>query len=279
MIRTALLAVALALPLPALAQDGAAPDPSTVLATVGGTEITLANLVAMRARLPAQYQQLPDEVLYQGMLDQLVQQQILADAAREALTRGDEIGIENETRAFLAGRMIDRIAARPLDEAAVQAAYEAQFGGVEPATEWNASHILVETETEARAIVQQLADGADFAELAMEKSTGPSGPRGGALGWFGAGQMVPAFQAAVEGLEPGAVSEPVETQFGWHVVKLNETRLTEAPPLEEVRAQVEQALREAQVDAEIQRLTEAAAVTRAEVEIDPAVIRDDALLD
>ena len=279
MLRASLLATALALPLHALAQDAPPADPGTVLATVGGTEITLGHLVAMRTRLPQQYQQLPDEVLYQGMLDQIVQQEVLAAAAREALTGADEIGLENEARAFLAGRMIDRIAAEPLDEAAVQAAYEAQFGSVEPVTEWNASHILVETETEARAIAQQLADGADFAELAREKSTGPSGPRGGDLGWFGPGQMVPEFEQAVTGLETGQVSEPVQTQFGWHVVKLDDSRLREAPPLEQVRPQVEQTLREAAVDAEVQRLTEAAGVERADVEIDPAVIRDDALLD
>ncbi|UWQ21954.1 peptidylprolyl isomerase [Jannaschia sp. W003] len=272
--RPLLLAAALLAPLPAAAQDA-----STVLARVNGTEITLGHLVAMRARLPEQYRQLPDEVLYQGMLDQIVQQQVLADAARADIGRADELGLENETRAFLAGRMLERAATQPLDEAAVQAAYEERYASAEAAPEWNASHILVETETEARALKAQLDDGADFAELARSESTGPSGPNGGELGWFGTGQMVPVFEAAVAELEPGEVSDPVESQFGWHVVKLNETRLKEAPALEEVRPQIEQSLREAAVDAEIARLTDGAEVERPEVEVDPALIRDDALLD
>ena len=266
-------ALALALPLPVLAQDA-----DTVLARVGDTEITLGNLVAMRARLPEQYQQLPDEVLYEGMLDQLIQQQVLADAASQELTAADELGLANETRAFLAGRMIDRLAAAPLDDAAVQAAYDAEFAGFEGETEWNASHILVETEAEARELGALLEDGGDFAALAREHSTGPSGPSGGELGWFGTGRMVPEFEAAVKDMEAGQVSEPVQTQFGWHLVKLNETRLTEAPPLEAVRPQLEERLRAEAIEAEVGRLTEAAGVEREAVEIDPALIRQDELL-
>ena len=258
----------------ALAPAARAQEADTVLATVNGTDITLGHVVAMLDRLPEQYQELPDDVLYQGLVDQLIQQQVLADAAREEITPADELGLENETRAFLAARLIDRTALAPLDDAAVRAAYDEQFGSAEPATEWNASHILVETETEARAIKAQLDDGADFATLAREESTGPSGPNGGELGWFGPGQMVPEFEETVTGMEPGTVSEPVQTQFGWHVVRLNETRDRAAPLLEQVRPQVEQALRTEAVDAEVQRLTEGAAVERNDVEIDPALIRD-----
>ena len=141
---------ALALAAPALAQDAAAPspaapaDPATVLATVGDTEITLGHLIALRARLPEQYQSLPDETLFQGMLDQLIQQQAIADAAERtpALT----LGLENETRAYVAGREIERLSRAPLDEAAVVAAYEEAYADVPAEPEYNASHILVETE-------------------------------------------------------------------------------------------------------------------------------------
>ena len=262
--------------LPAHAQEA---DADTVLATVGGTEITLGHLVAMRGRLPEQYQQLPDDVLYQGMLDQAIQQEILAQGVRDDMDRGAELGLENETRAFLAGEAVNEIAGREVDEAAVQAAYDAAYADAEAETEYNASHILVETEEEARAIKAELDGGADFAELAREKSTGPSGPNGGQLGWFGAGMMVPEFQTAVETLEPGEVSEPVQTQFGWHVIVLNETRVQEAPGLEKVRAELEAQVRQQAVEAEVARLTEEATVERAEVEVDPALVRDDALLD
>ncbi|MEM8851944.1 MAG: peptidylprolyl isomerase [Pseudomonadota bacterium] len=267
-------ATALLLAAPAQAQDA-----STVLATVNGTDITLGHLISMRERLPAQYQQLPDDALYQGMLEQIIQQQVLADILSEDLSEAHRIGLENERRAFLAGRLIDDVASQPVDEAALQALYEEQYGSAEPTPEFNASHILVETEAEAQALVAELEDGADFAELAREHSTGPSGPSGGNLGWFGPGQMVPEFEATVVELEAGAVSAPVQTQFGWHVVRLNETRDQQAPGLDQVRAELENELRNDTVTAELDRLQGDADVVRTEVEIDPALIRNTDLLE
>ena len=123
-------------------------------------------------------------------------------------------------------------------------------------------------------MIEALAEGADFAELAQERSTGPSGPNGGQLGWFTAGMMVPDFEEAVFALEVGEVSAPVQTQFGWHVVVLNDMRDQEAPALEDVRAELEDGLRRARVDAAITELSAAADVVRPEITIDPAVIRD-----
>ena len=138
----------------------------------------------------------------------------------------------------------------------------------------------METEEEAREIMETVKGGADFAETAKEKSTGPSGPGGGSLGWFGKGAMVPAFEVAVVELEPGEVSEPVQTQFGWHVIKLNETRTAEAPALEDVRTDIENQLRQQTLQAEIERLAEAADVDRKDVEsIDPAVLKQTELLE
>ena len=124
----------------------------------------------------------------------------------------------------------------------------------------------------------ELDAGADFATVAEGYSTGPTGPNAGALGWFRAGMMVPEFEAAVTALEPGQLSEPVQTQFGWHVIRLNEVRDSAPPALEAVRPQIEAQLRDAAVTAEIERLTAEADVTRAEVAVDPAAIRDDSLL-
>jgi peptidyl-prolyl cis-trans isomerase C len=272
-------AIALALAAPLLPSAARAQDASTVLATVNGTEITLGHLIAMQNRLPDQYRQLPDDVLYEGMLDQIIQQQVLADAAMTELSAADEIALENERRAFLAARVIDTTAEQPLDEADVQAAYDERYAEYDAVPEFNASHILVETEAEAQEIISDLEGGADFAELARERSTGPSGPSGGELGWFGPGQMVPEFEAAVQGLEPAGVSAPVQTQFGWHVVRLNDRRDRGAPALDEVRGELEQPLRQQAVSAELDRLVAEAEVDRAEVEIDPALIREDGLLE
>ncbi|SFJ66084.1 peptidylprolyl isomerase [Jannaschia pohangensis] len=264
-------ALALTLALPAQAQDA-----STVLATVNGTDITLGHVIALRDRLPPQYQQLPDGELFDGILEQMIQQQVMVDTYEQG--PADVIGLENEVRTFIASRALDKIAEADLDEAAVQAAYDATFGAADPEMEYNASHILVETEEEARALIAELDGGADFAELAREKSTGPSGPNGGQLGWFGKGMMVPAFEEAVVSMEVGTVSEPIKTQFGWHVIRLNEARNSEVPSLDEVRADLEAEVRQAAIEAELARLAAGAEITRSEVEIDPALIRNTDLL-
>ena len=163
---------------------------------------------------------------------------------------------------------------------ALQKAYVEAYGDAEPESEYNASHILVETEDEAKALVEALEGGADFAELAKEKSTGPSGPRGGLLGWFGKGAMVPSFEEAVIALEPGAISAPVQTQFGWHVIILNETRVKDAPPLDSVRGELMESLQRAAIEARVAELENGAEVTRKSAEdIDPDVLNDLSLLE
>ncbi|QPI84682.1 peptidylprolyl isomerase [Rhodobacterales bacterium HKCCA1288] len=261
-----------------LAAPVAAQDASTVLATVNGTDITLGHLIAMRAMLPAQYQELPDEVLYNGMLDQLIQQEVVADSLRGSEDARTKLTMENEDRAFLASVAIDAIAFDTIADADVQALYDANFADAGGDLEWNASHILVATEEEAQNLIDQLNDGADFVALAQEFSTGPSGPNGGALGWFGTGMMVPEFETAVADLEAGEISAPVQTQFGWHVVKLNESRISAPPAPEDVRADLEEELRRQRVDAYLAELTEAAEITRPEVEIDMSLIRNIDLL-
>ena len=266
------LALAAAVALPVAAQDE--PGVDTVVATVNDTEITLGHMLVARATLPQQYQQLPDDVLFQGILDQLVQQTALADSFTGELPPRVTLSIENETRSLTAGEAIEGVMAEDVSDEELQAAYDAQYKDAEPEQEFNASHILVETKEEADAIKEELDGGADFAEVAKEKSTGPSGPGGGSLGWFGPGMMVPEFEEAVAGMEAGGVSEPVETQFGWHVIKLNETRTGEAPVLEDVREELETQVRQTKVQEAIESLTEAAEVDRSAAEgIDPTVLQ------
>lgn len=258
---------------PAMAQDA-----DTVLATVNGSDITLGHVIVARSQLPEQYQALPDDVLLDAILEQLVQQEVVASAVAEDMSQAMQIGLENERRAYLAAMALDAVGNADVAEEDVQAEYDAQFGDAAPATEYNASHILVETEEEAQSLIEELEGGADFAELAQQNSTGPSGPNGGQLGWFSPGMMVPSFEEAVFELEVGEISAPVETQFGWHVVKLNETREQDAPALDQVRADLVEGLRVARVDAYIEDLSENAEIDRPELEIDPALIRDSALI-
>lgn len=270
-------ALALCLALPVAADD--APSAETVVATVNGTPITLGQMILVRANLPQQFSQLPDEVLFEGILSQLVQQSLLAETV-ETLPRRVEMALENERRQLLAAEAIDALLGEEVTDEALQAAYEATFAGAEPSREWNASHILVETEEEAVALTERARDGEDFAELAREYSTGPSGPNGGELGWFGPGMMLSEFEDAASALEVGGISDPVQTRFGWHVILLNDTRLQEAPPLEEVRDQVLAELQRSLVDARIAELTEAGTVDQSGAEvIDPALLSQIDLLE
>lgn len=262
---------------PVLAQD--TPDADSVIATVNGAEITLGQMIMARTTLPQQYLSLPDEVLFNGILDQLIQQSVLAQTVGEDAPRSVQIALENERRALLAAAVVDDILKDAVTNEALQKAYDEAFANAEPTREWNASHILVETEEEAAALISRLNAGEEFAALAQEASSDSSAASGGQLGWFESGMMVPDFEAAVVALEVGAVSAPVQTQFGWHVVKLNETRLREIPTLEQVADELRPQVERAAVQARLDELTAAATVERPGAEIDPALIKNLDLLE
>lgn len=266
LLRATGLAVSVAMPV-------AAQDADTVMATVNGTNITLGHMIALQERLPQQYKELEDDVLMKGILDQLIQQTALSQEIEKDKTKAMELGLENEMRAFLAGELLAKVGTAEVSEEDIAEAYSTQYTDGEPDQEFNGSHILVETEEEALEIIKLLDEGGDFAELAKEKSTGPSGPGGGSLGWFGKGQMVPAFENAVVAMADGEVSAPVQTQFGWHVVKRIESRAKAAPALEEVRGEIEQALRAKAIEEAISNITDSAEVVRADVSVEPATIR------
>ncbi len=130
-----------------------------------------------------------------------------------------------------------------VDEAAIKQAYDERVANLAD-KEFNARHILVKTEDEAKAVIKAaMADGADFAAIAKEKSTGPSGSNGGSLGWFKAQTMVPAFSNAVKTMKKGDISkEPVKTQFGYHVIKLEDSRDAKLPTLESLKPQLERVI-------------------------------------
>lgn len=270
--------VAASLSLPAMAQEEVKAD--TVVATVNGTEITVGHMIIARATLPEQYQQLPPEVLFKGILDQLVQQTALEQSFEGDVPARVALSLENERRQLIAGEVIEKAMAADISAEDLAAAYEEEYGSAEPTEEFNASHILVETEEDALAVKAEIDGGADFAETAKEKSTGPSGPSGGSLGWFGPGMMVPAFETAVQDLEVGAVSMPIETQFGWHIIKLEDKRLKDAPALESVKEELELQLRQVKAQEKITEMTDAADVDRSAADaIDPSVLTNLGLLE
>ena len=271
------LGLIMGLSAPVWAED-AAPTADRVVATVDGTEITLGHMIVLRDALPAQYQSLPDEVLFQGILDQLIQQTLLSKAVEPEMGKRDVLALENARRAYLADGAVARALAQAVTPQAMQALYELRFANAIPGTEFNAAHIIVATEAEAAEIRKQLDAGADFAEMARTKSTDGAAANGGDLGWFGPGMMVKEFEDAVVAMKPGEIAGPLQTQFGWHLVKLNATRPEAVPTFETVRPELEVELQQQAVDARVAELTAAATITRNDAGIDPTLLRDAALL-
>lgn len=261
--------------LAAMALPAAAQDADTVVATVNDVDITIGHMIVARATLPEQYQQLPDNVLFNGILEQLINQTLLSQSFDGELPKRAALSLENEERSITAGEAIEIVMAAPVTEEQIQALYDAGREEFASSEEYSASHILLETEEEALAVVAEIEAGAEFAATAREKSTGPSGPNGGSLGWFGPGSMVPSFEAAVVELGVGDVSQPVQTQFGWHVIMLDDLRKTEYPAIDEMRADLEIEVRSAAVEARIVELNAAATVEKTDVgEMDLSILKD-----
>lgn len=196
---------------------------------------TLTEEVSERAR----GQKIPTDKL----IDELVRRELLVQQAESKHL--DQTPETQERLAMMKNALLSQLAiedymkANPVTDSELKAEYDKQIAAV-AGTEYKASHILVPEESEAVLIIAELDKGADFAELAKTKSTGPSKTQGGDLGWFAAKQMVPPFSEAVVALENGKYTKtPVKTQFGWHVILREDSREQTPPPFEAVKAQLE----------------------------------------
>ena len=254
-----------------------APTSETVVVTVNGKDITVGHVIASANRLPDRFKQLPDIDLFKGVVDQLIQQSLLSHEV-DADSKAIRLSIENETRALLATVALGEVEDAATTDELIEKAYNDQYSDATGTQEFNAAHILVKTENEAKDLITKLESGVDFAQLARAKSTGPSGPNGGALGWFGLGQMVPQFEQAVVIMDIGAISPPVKTQFGWHVIKLNEKREKPAAPLVDVRAQLIERLQTVAVEKYLNNIELTADIKRSDRKFDPSIIRQSKLL-
>lgn len=241
----------------AFAQEG------KVVATVNGTEITEAQL---NQHIQRRTRQDPASVapnVRSQLLDELITFSLVADDAKKQGLDKDpavQAQIEAAQQAVLAQAAVERIQNQEPDNDALKAVYDREFGeGGEQ--ELKARHILVKEEAQAKDLIKQLDEGADFAELAKEHSTGPSSSKGGDLGWFSPAQMVPEFSEAAQALEVGSYTkEPVKTQFGFHVIKLDDKRQSEPPKFEEVKAQLAQQAKQQQIQDYIKGLRDSADV-------------------
>lgn len=236
--------------------------PGDVIATVNGKPLTKQILeVYNRQRAAKGAQQDPNNP--DAALDELIALELMSQEAVKngANNDGEIIATLNQLeRSTLAGAAIKSFMnSNELSDEELRQAYDTGVG--KPGKEYNARHILVETEEEATEVIKLLDGGGDFADLAKEKSTGPSGPRGGELGWFNAGQMVKPFSDAAAALEIGSYTKsPVQTQFGWHVIRLEDVRDGTPPPFEDVKERLKIMLVNQKLQQHVQAVKEAATI-------------------
>ena len=228
-------------------QSQAAPDQiadpeTTVVAKVGSETVYLVEVLRMAEQLPEQYRRLPLSTVYPNLLQRAVDARLVARAGRKAGYA--EHALVKERLRVVEGQIISEVYLKErigdaITEEMLQEAYTKRNQGQSGGEELKARHVLVDSEAEAREIIGELEGGADFATLASERSTGPSATSGGDLGWFGREQMVPEFSDAAFSLESGRfTSEPVKTQFGWHVILVEDRRETAPPSFDEMRQQL-----------------------------------------
>lgn len=250
----------------------------TVVATVNGKDVTLGMMATVRGSLPAEYQQLPADVLFNGILDQLIQQTALAEIGEGMMTHRDEIALEVDRRAYLAGTLLDYTANRAVSDEALKTAYDDKYAKATPEKEYHAAHIIVPSEDEAKAILAEIEGGKDFAEEAKAKSQDGAAANGGDLGWFSLDKMVQPFSEAIASMKDGDVKGPVQTEYGWHVVKLMESRLASAPTLDDVREELAGDLRQKAVEDRVNDTVAKAKVEKMVEGIDPTVLQDGKIL-
>lgn len=244
------------------APNATAQAESQVLATVNGEPITEAQVEAFRRENAGAQPQGRDA---RSIVEELIARQLVeADAREKKLIDQPEVQAElaqAREKILLSAAIRNYLEQNPVTEDELKKVYSEQVTKIPAGTEYKARHILVESEDKAKALIEQLNKGADFAELAKKESTGPSGSKGGDLGWFEPQQMVPPFSAAVQKLEKGKITQsPVQTQFGWHVIQLEDTRSQQPPTLEQVRPQLERVLQQQHVSEYLDSLKQAAKI-------------------
>ena len=239
---------------PVMAEDAAkkpaksAEQVDDVIATVNGVPVYNSEVAMLYQSLPDNYKRMPMQMLFPQLVDAIIDRKIVANIAeKEGLLKDERVKkrLTFTRDSILQDMYIGKYINDTLTEDKLRKIYEEESAKHEPEDEVHARHILLKTEEEAKAVIEELGKGGDFVELAKTKSTGPSGPRGGDLGFFEKKTMVPEFAAAAFAMKPGEHSkEPVKTEFGWHVIKVEARREGKKPTYEDMAQEIRQ--REAQ---------------------------------
>lgn len=240
--------------------SAAATDSSAVVATVNGSRITKDVLDVYAGQRMSKN---AEDATPEAMLNELITLELMRQEADSKGLGSQPVvmaSLNQLQRSALAGAAIkDYMDKNPVTDEDAKTYYDEQIGT--PGKEYKARHILLESEDDAKAVIVMLDTGKDFSELAKEKSTGPSGPTGGELGWFGANQMVKEFSDAAAALEKGSYTKtPVQTQFGWHVIILDDVRDSTPPPFDEVKDRLKMGLANQNLQKHIAEIRETAKI-------------------
>jgi peptidyl-prolyl cis-trans isomerase C len=220
------------------------PPPDTVLANVNGKPITQADVALAETDLDPQFAKLPPEQRRAAALSALIEIHVMADkAVADGIDKDPEFlrRMELLHERALHSALVDKEVAGKITDADLKKRYDEEMAKQPPVNEIHARHILVKTKEEAEAIIKELDQGGDFEKIAKEKSTDGAAPQGGDLGYFTEDQMVPEFSKAAFALPVGKYTEqPVQTQFGWHVIKVEDKRIKQPPAFDQVKDQIRQ---------------------------------------
>jgi peptidyl-prolyl cis-trans isomerase C len=234
------LLAALVLPL-AVGPNAGAQEGDKIVARVNGTDIKASDVAIAEEDIGANLSQVPPESRREYLTSYLTDMTLVSKAA-EARKLADSDAFRQRLAYYRSKILMDLLlqseAKAAVSDGAMHQLYDEAARQMAGQQEVHARHILVKTEEEAKAIIAELKNGADFAELARQKSTDPGASEGGDLGYFPKDEMVPEFADAAFKLEKGQISEPVHTRFGWHIIKLEDKRERQVPPFDQVRDQL-----------------------------------------
>ncbi len=229
-----------------------------IVANVNNEDISLETMIHAMNELPPEIQSQPFMSYYEDLLERVIDIKLFAQEGKKMKLDEEpsvRAAIDFVIEKVLMQAFLSKYVQENIKEENLKASYNNFIADETSREEIKASHILMDTESEAIDVINMLNNGDDFAELAKNKSTGPSGPSGGDLGWFKRGQMVPPFEKAAFSLNKNEITQrPVQTQFGWHVIKIFDKRIPEAPSYESMKNKLIQDLERKIVSKKIQDL-------------------------
>jgi peptidyl-prolyl cis-trans isomerase C len=243
----------------------AAAAPGERVATVNGKPLPKSEFELYVANMNRQSGREISEDQKGELLDQYISMQLAAEEAEKAGVDKDQ-KVRDQLALARLQVLVDAglqkyLEAHPVQDSELRPEYDAQVAALP--REYHARHILVDDQAAAEAITKELKGGADFAKLAAKRSKDSSSKSGGDLGWFTLDTMVPPFASAVKAMQPGQLTEqPVQSQYGWHVIKLEETRATSAPPFDEVKDRVKMIVQRKKLQSHLEELRKAAQVEK-----------------